>query len=228
MQGIFTAVVHDASGFGKTPEEMDRPYIEAMERGRLQEFLDSLPVAQKVVQKNLVFQTMARALLEQCFGITGFGAYADGGASHIDLTTIATEPVYTEAVSLSGNVQSSNYDTDSVNASYLLWKYFFTMESEPYRIWSDPDGREGYYWRSRFLWLPSHGLMSNIRGARCHYNNDADNGTGSQTGNPSNQYGYRTILGRTRFKDSGGSPITMEKTASQSFLVEYLLKFYSR
>lgn len=223
MQGFFRATVHDASHLGKTPEEMDRPFLEAIKSGTILKFLKSLPVVQQAKTKNQIFHTLPAYLGNQVFGMpdawSGWNGDGSAGLGAMELTTIATEPTYTEFSNVYPT-EKYNFDTSSVGETYTLWKRFIEDQSEPHRIYVDPGGREGYYFRDRFLWLPSDGLMSNIRGARTIYDEDADNAGTS--------YRRHSRFSRTRFKDSGGNPITLEKSTSQSFLVEYILKFFSR
>jgi len=221
MQGFFKATVHDASGLGSTPEEMDRPYLEAIEEGRLSEFLDTLPRVQHVEMPNQIFHTMPACLGNQVFGMPGLNF--DGGVNsaigHIELNVLTTEPTYTEYSTIVRN-EGYDLDSDSVNADHTLWKKLIEGSSEPHRIWVDPSGREGYYYRDRWLWLPSDGLMENIRGARSHWQEDGDGA--------SSLFTDRSWMSRARFKNSGGFPITMEKDVNQSFLLEWILKFFSR
>jgi hypothetical protein len=223
MQGFFKAVVHDASHLGKTPEEKDRPFLEAMKAGKIMEFLDSLPVVQQADTPNQIFHTMPAYLGWAIFGMpdawSGWNGGTNAGLAAMELCTVATEPTYTEWSNVY-SVYRTDFDGESVNATYTLWKRFIEDQSEPHRIWIDAGDREGYYFRDRFLWLPSNGLMPNIRSARPLYDQDADA--------TANGYNRLSRFARTRFKDSGGNPITLEKTADQSFLVEYILKLFSR
>ena len=223
MQGFFKATVHDASHLGKTPEEMDCPYLEAIKAGRLMEFLAELPVVQKVKTQNQVFNTLPAFLGRSVWGMpnlgSGFVANDDDGLAFMELSVLTTEPTYTE-YSTVADTYAHSFDEDSVGAVFTLWKRFIEDHSEPHRIWIDQGGREGYYFRDRFLWLPSDGLMENIRGARTQYQENSDSTTDTIY--------KRSWLSRTRFKNSGGSPVTLEKLTTQSFLIEYILRFFSR
>jgi hypothetical protein len=204
---------------------MDARLLQAKKEGEIDRLLAKLPVVQEARSQNQVLHTMVEFLAYRYFGFSSTdGDWANGspttwGFSGLYLTSTSSEPSYDE---YTGAVRTYVSSLTAFSVSYTIaWKRFVEDAVEPYKLWTDANGvREGLYYRDRFLWLPSQGVINNIRGVRCILRENADGSTG--------EYLSHSYAARVRFKDSGGSPVTLAKTGDQAFLVEYLLKLFSR
>lgn len=219
MQGHFNAMVIDDLGLG------DAPFLEAIKNQDIDGLLKRHPVVARAATPNQVFQPLVQSLLYWIFGLpstySNFGSIGTAGMSRVCLTQQSTEPSfedYTGGYNWSDPTTAAN---DEWSHAANQFRRFDEDKSEPTRVWIDPE-REGYYFRDRFLWLPSDGAFTNIRSIACYGGEDADHGYESYYSV------YQWKCSRTRLKDSGGSPITLQKTASQGFLVEYTVKLFSR
>jgi hypothetical protein len=221
MKGIFHAMVIDDLGKG------DAPFLEALKNQDIDGLLDRHPVVAEAKSENQVYQTVVQWFMSQLFGLPEIGVMdgaVDGGLRYVTLSQKATEPAYDD---YSGTffwrddaIAGDSAEGPWALSSYLYAKRFINDVSESTRVWTDPD-REGYYYRDRFLWLPSHGVFTDIRSIYA---------LGSREPNwtPSTSSNDHFYASRTRLKDSGGNPITLQKSASQGFLVEYVIKLFSR
>ena len=215
MQGHFDAMVIDDLGMG------DAPFLAAIDNQDIDGLLDRHPIAARASTPNQVFQPLVQQILAVIFGMPAVGTNGNGAAA-VALSQLSTEPAYTDHTS----TVYTDYDWFS-SAGGDDWSHvasqfrrFWADRSEPTLIWTDPN-REGYYYRDRFLWLPSNGVFTNIRSIVAYGSDNANNN------NTANNYQYWR-MSRTRLKDSGGNPITLQKSGSQGFLVEYTIKLFSR
>lgn len=215
MQGHFEATVIDDLGLG------DAPFLEAIKNQDIDGLLKRHPIVAKASTPNQVFQPIVQQILSAIFGIPTVGTTGNG-ASIVVLSELSTEPAYTDfsGTSYTDMDWLSGTGADDWSHPSSHHRRFWTDRSEPTLIWTDPD-REGYYYRDRFLWLPSHGVYTNIRSIMAYGNDNANQN------NTVNNYQYWR-MSRTRLKDSGGNPITLQKSASQGFLVEYIIRLFSR
>ena len=218
MQGHFNAMVIDDLGLG------DAPFLEAIKKGDLDGLLKRHPIVARASTPNQVFQPLAEAVLYHVFGLPAtyaFGSIPGTGMRCVALSKLSSEPAFLDHTGGSSLSDDTNANNDQWSHGPTLYKQFDEHKSEPTRIWVGTD-REAYYFRDRFLWLPSEGAFTDIRSINCYGDEDADRGYSSY-------YGKNTWkVSRTRLKDSGGSPITLQKTVSQGFLVEYIVKLFSR
>lgn len=227
LQGFYRAAVHEAGHLGSTPEERDAPYLEAIREGRIMDFLGSLPKSAEARTQNATIQMLPAWLMYLVFGapVTNGEMSSQGtdcGHRGVGLSSESSEPTYTEYSTVSGYTGFNTWlsgQNMATGSSETLWRQALVDNVEPYRVWTDEGGREGYYFRFRVIWLPSDGLITDIRGALSCFGGSPD------VEAPAARY---TGCGRTRFKDSGGNPVTLAKTASQSFFLEHLVKLFTR
>jgi hypothetical protein len=222
MQGFYTATVLDSKGQG------DAPFLEAMKRGNLDPLLTPDRIVKQVKSQNMILQNMMQWLFYECFGAPEVLQFSAGTAGNrglwgVALTTASSEPVYTEK-SGTEYTQTLSIDHDWC-FTYPYRKVIIYDRAEPLRIWADPDGRDGYYFRHRYLWLPSEGSYSNIRSVEVWYCDDADSQYSTKGTNATHYYAN---VARTRIKDSGGTPQSLIKTGDQAFMIEILFKMFSR
>lgn len=211
MQGFVEARVFDAKGLG------DEPFLAACREKRLEAFLQTLPLVQHAKpQSNLLFDMWAATTFARAFpGVPGLPSYwyhgsltGQGAFATVLLRTTATEPSYTESSGTGASPVSPGVDT--VDTTYG-GKRFIEDDAEAHRIYKDPDGREVLWFVSRFLWLPSQGNLVDIKSFSARWSENADSTASEQRG----------FVSRIRFKDSGGVPITLQKSLAQSLLIEY-------
>lgn len=175
------------------------------------EFLSQFHREQEVKGKNLMMDNCAALAFRGLFSgaaITNPFNYDPVGKTLglIALTTHSSEPSYQESYGdafvfpdqINGNVGSGTA------------KRFYADEVEPYLISEGSNGKESLTYRGRWLWLPAQAVSSTIRSICAWYRN------GSSLNQESTD-----IVTRIRLKDSGGSPIEINKTASITLFVEY-------
>lgn len=227
IQGFYKAAVHEAGHLGSTPEERDAQFLAAIKDGTIMDFLDSLPKVDEADTPNLTIQMFPAWLMFLMFNapetnLEMSSAGTDVGVRGVSLSTQSSEPTYTEESTVSG-YQSTGpwFSANDAIGSYGGQRRLLVDNIEPHRIWTDEGGREGVYFRTRHIWLPSYGAMSDIRGALTQFGNDPDHSN-------NNLAGRWARAGRTRFKDSGGNPVTLNKTVNQSFFLEHTIKLFTR
>lgn len=202
-----------------TPARLDELIGPRSERrpGSIDKLLEQWKPVQKAVGKNLIFDRTMAYFLYWVFqeGLTKIDLpdpwdFSGGSGwcpfSSITWETTDTEPTYTEAVSIYTDIQNTTGRVASGCA-----KRFIDDDVENHYIYSDPDGREAITFRSRWLWLPGDFSSNNIRSIAAWW---CENGNYTGTD-------YRNRSSRIRLKDSGGSPIIINKTANQSLFAEY-------
>lgn len=210
MQGFFDVQVKDACGLS------DDAF-----RGLSGKELDRLLARLRTVQhapwhKNLVNDMMAAWLFQHTMSGGGIGFPYDGGGvgggglANLILSQTDAEPGYQD--SWNSSYVNMHEGQDAANTS-SGGKRFYDDQVESHLITLTP-AKEELYFRSRFLYTPSQGVSSNIRSIAYYYSDNADN-TGDND---------RGLFGRVRLKDSGGSPIVVNKTAAQVLLVQVIFK----
>lgn len=214
MSGFATARVFDAPGLS------DDYWKQVIAEKRVSEALEDLPVAQKAQGKNLVNHAFAAYSFIQSF--TGpdildpydFSSGSGRAAlAFVTLQTIDSEPTYTETTLESVPIQSIGSMAGSTAS-----KRFILDDIEDELIRKPIDGRNAVEFRSRWLWLPSQAVSSDIRSFTVYFRQDGvDTGAFISNGR----------IARIRLKDSGGSPVILTKTSSQVLLIEYLFTLVS-
>jgi hypothetical protein len=141
--------------------------------------------------------------------------------ANILLTTEDKTPAY--------NYRRHYHDTYSYENPYTSWpggivsgtgKRFEEDQIEAWEIWQDAGGRESIHFRNKWLYLPSQGSSSTIRGIVIIGREDADS-TGSS------YYHWRVESGYVRFRDANGNKVTLTKNTNEVLLVEYTFTMVS-
>jgi len=211
MQGHFDIFVQDAGGL------KDEDFLKAEQEGRLGALLSGLPVDQEAHAKNTLTHMLTVSIFRRSFA-HGFpnAAYPMERSNNIPLYFIcilntASEPAYTDWYGAYVSIHAVSGSVNTGNAG----KRFIVHDLE-YVIGTDPDGREAIFLQERWLYLPSQVVSSEIRSVGIYW---------SETVNDGND--EKGIVGRVRMKDAGGKPITLDKSASQTLLIQYTLTFVS-
>jgi hypothetical protein len=229
IQGRCQATVRGRPGL------TDEPFLRAKAAGRLLEFFNSLPVAQRSGKtENLAFDNFAGMFFYRTWSSYGApqpetywseGAIAYNGSSilkSVMLMDTSTEPSLQE---FSGTYWGhiSDVHGDSVDTTYA-GKRFVRDDADLHDLVIHPGGRESIVFTSRFLWLPSQNIdgvngLQNIRSVGYFWGSTSNQGASGDS--------RHVMMGRVRLKDSGGTPITMDKTPNQALLIEYEFEFVS-
>jgi hypothetical protein len=146
------------------------------------------------------------------YGFTnGSGVWS--GFAGIYLATLSTEPsyigdVYTQDVNSSGMI----YTPTGIVSNTAVKKFIDECVVTP-DFKSDAGGREAIYAKFKWLYLPGECTSDQIRSLIV-------------VGTPSYvEWDYngrtKTRFAHVRIKDSGGNPVTLNKIATKSLLVEY-------
>jgi hypothetical protein len=219
MHGHFNISLRDARGY-EDPKHWS--CLSPQEQLALH---NSFGEVQRVSCDNQVFDNWAACMFLWMMGggsISNPYNKDDGGGKKIIwgficLLNTSSEPSYTEAsnqvirpTQVSGSVDTA----DSVNAAA---KRFVLDDIDDHTIRSldSLDGREGVQYSARWLYLPYQSNSSVIRSIGVYYNEAQ---SGDEVTTESNDIG---IIARTRLKDGAGNPIVINKTSSQSLLVEW-------
>jgi hypothetical protein len=217
MNGMFNIKLFDNRGL------KDGAFEKAIEGNYLMEQLDDLPVERHLPsQQNRIFDNLANMHLHTIFsgpnpGGTWTYLVNNSPSNHaaiafINLSTDSSVPTgYTEDWTSDTNVNSISNVTSSANTSSGSKRFIEDDITAP-TIWSDT-AREAIHFRNRFLWLPSQGNSSSIRSVAIYAHEDADN--------TSRYYLAVGKVGRVRLRDADGVLTTLNKTSSNSLLVEY-------
>lgn len=218
MQGHFDLQMLHTPG-------LTRELIEAVRReggdSKVEEYLRRFQQEGEWHTDNLVYQIYPGYLFYNAMSATSaYGtAIAGSGLSKIMLTTIASEPAYT-VVNSANIYQASSYDynlPDSpVPGSTSPFKMFVDDCIVAHTIASDAGGRESIYGKFKWLYLPGECTSDQIRSISIW-------GSTTTIGGFSNH----TRHARVRIKDSGGNPVTINKAATKSLLVEYTFTMVS-
>ena len=212
----------------------DRAFQRAIDGGYIMDLLGDLPLQKHCPREkndNMIFDNYAEGMMRLCLsGPTPAHGYWDecwgdsnnAALSRIGLATTSSLPTYTEDFSSNHfySLQTTNHTPDSANTS-SGGKRFIEDDITAPTIWSDTD-REAVHFRNRFLYLPSQGNSSSIRSISIHLNKDADQ---SLTASGSTKYSCK--IGRVRLRDANGVLTTLNKTSSNSLIVEYTFTLVS-
>lgn len=199
----------------------DVDFDEAIAQKEISPLLYSLEPRLELEQRNQLFDHFVPYLFYHG-GWSGAGApvnpfYVSNGAGHtyfgfVFPSTYTSEPTYTEYSGV-----PSRYDLIHIMPGYVDGtagaKWFIRDQIDPWYVWSDPSGQERLYFRQRWLWLPSQAVSSNINSLDIYFIDRADEVDGYDS--------YKSRSGRVRFKDNGGTPVTINKTSAQVLLLEY-------
>lgn len=209
MQGFFDVQVKDARGL---PDEL----FKGLGGEELDRLLAKLPMVQHAPQnKNMIAHWMPAWNFRHVMsgpaigGRWNDGGVGDGGLHKILLASTDSEPTYQDGWQ-SGYVDINEGENNVGSGS---GKRFYDDHTESELITITP-GKEELYMRERFLYTPSQAVSSNIRTISYWYGDNVDS-TGDQDVG---------IFGSVRLKDSGGSPIVINKTAAQVLLVQVIFK----
>lgn len=209
MQGYFDVQTKDLGGLRNedllamlTPEGKFTP--------ELRKLLDDLPTAQHAFGKNLVSDNFASSTFKYCFSgpdISNPYNQGNGILATILIMNTDSEPGYTDATN-----EYTTYNGLSGGQGSNPGKRFIADDVEAHLIVTDSGGRESILFRSRWMYLAAEAVSNDIRSLgvyHCRYGGDS--GSSIERGR----------IARIRLKDSGGSPIIINKTASQVLLIEY-------
>ena len=179
----------------------------------LNRVLDRMYTRQRAKGQNLISDNFAGYTHRFCFSggdITDPYDFDSGNAAlgSILLMTTDSEPTYTDSTN-----QYVDINNISGFAGTSAGKRFIEDDIDPHLQDADPDsnGREAVLFRSRFLYLSTQGNSNNIRSLGIYFSRNADVTTSHE----------RARIARIRLKDSGGTPIIVNKTSSQVLLIEY-------
>jgi hypothetical protein len=209
MQGFFDAQVKDAQGL---PDAL----FKRLKGKELDRLLAMLPTVQHAPEtKNLITDNLPAWIFRHTMsgGAVSWpytdGGVGGGGLCKILLASTDSEPTYQDA--WASGYQNINEGENSVGSG--AGKRFIEDHTESELITITP-AKEELYIRERFLFTPSQAVSNNIRTISYWYGDNAD-ATGDQD---------IGIFGSVRLKDSGGSPIVLNKTAAQVLLVQVIYK----
>jgi hypothetical protein len=202
--GCFNICVQDAGGL------TDEDFLKAKKEGCLDELLAGLPVDQEAQAENTATHMIVIAHFRK--HLTGFpnGAYPMDRVNtsilhHITLLNWASEPYFAYWMSYYGTIHNPSGSVNTGNAGKRFYAHAIETYSE-----KDPTGREGVFVRSRWLYLPSQAVSNQIRAIGVYwgeYVNDNNEDKG--------------MVAWARMKDAGGFPLTLDKSASQTLLIQY-------
>ncbi|MHC4620655.1 MAG: hypothetical protein ACYTEQ_23145 [Planctomycetota bacterium] len=216
MQGHFDIGAYHTPGL--TPEKLETLLgpVELRKPGCVLDLLAQYEKRQEVRGANLVFDHFAEMNLWELFnGPAVPNPYNYGGGfSLVALTTHDAEPTYQE-----------DYGNNFVNGNNLngtvgtgAGKRFYEDQIEPHLIAEDLGGKEAIFFRTRWLWLPAEAVSSNVKSITTWTR---------QINTAASTSSWANIVSRIRLKDSGGNPITINKTASITLFVEYTVTLTS-
>lgn len=211
MQGQFDIYLQDARGY------TDEDFVRAQQEGRLSALLKELPVDQEVHVKNTVTHMMAISQFRRNFagfpgGATPMDRYNNSPLHHILLSYDPSEPAYTDWYSVYSTIHNGPYSVEGSTAG----KRFIGYDVETPFQGVNPSGREEVFTRHRFLYLPSQAISNRIRSVSVWWSEYIQDGNED-----------RGLVARVRMKDAGGQPITLDKSSSQSLLIQYTFSLVS-
>jgi hypothetical protein len=192
----------------------DSDFVLAQKEGRLDELVDSLPVEQEAFAENTATHMMVIANFRKHFAGMPNGAYPMERVNtsilhHVTLLNWASEPYFAYWMSYYGTIHNPSGSVNTGNAGKRFYAHAIETYSE-----KDPTGREEVFARSRFLYLPSQVVSNQIRSLGVYwgeYVNDNNEDKG--------------MVAWARMKDAGGFPLTLDKSASQTLLIQYTFRW---
>lgn len=217
MKGVFDLKLINNRGKG------DQYFQDAINGGYIMEALDDLPIVGRCPKEhnhNMIFDNYAYGVLHDCFssGNSAHGYWDEifddanhAALSFIQLSNTSSLPTYTEDASYQ-NYYDMNHSALTGYVSSSGSKRFIEDDITAPTIWSDT-AREAIHFRNRFLYLPSQGNSNSIKSVAIWAQNDGDKNNTS--------YAWLGKIGRVRLRDSDGVLTTLNKTSSNSLLVEY-------
>jgi len=218
MNGMFDVKLINNRG------KKDGYFEQAIQDGYIMDALDDLPAVRHLPkQQNWIFDNYAGGMIRNILSgpaHTGLweNLYSEtaqnASLAFIMLTTTSTLPTYQEDFTCTdgGNyaIHTTNRDPDSANTSSGSKRFIEDQITSP-TIWTD-SVRETISFRNRWLWLPSQGNSNAIRSISIH---------GCEDGDATSGYMASGRIGRVRLRDSAGLVTTLNKTSSNSLLIEY-------
>ena len=212
MRGHFDVTLLDSGGYS------DEQFKRAIEEKRIDQLLAVLKVEQKLSRRNLIMDNVAGMVFQYSFSgpaiVADYGSYGDNWLNNISLLTKDEDPTYTEDNQWYGGAENGG---DNIGASGST-KRFVVDTVDPHQLAVLSGGREGIYFRSRWLFLPAQGVSNNIRSIGICWCRYASNLTTSID---------RGRIGRVRLKDDQGRNVILNKTSRQVLLVEYELTLFT-
>jgi hypothetical protein len=215
MQGHFELTLLDAAGY--TEQDFQR----ARKKGHLDALLARLVVDQKCEARNKILH----GLVANLFQSAGFGggditnpydhATTHAALGFICLLTTTSEPTYTDTTNQSISIHNVTGTVESTTAG----RRFLSDQIVDHSIYKSSDAREAIHFRSKWLYAPGQATSSNINSVGVYFRQQAQS-------NPPDGYA-NGITARVRIKDSGGNPVTLNKTATKVLLVEYVFTLVS-
>lgn len=215
MKGHFDVTLLDSGGYS------DEQFRRAIDGGRIDQLLAVLKVEQKLSQQNLVNDGAASFCLDHCFSgpqaLSPYYLNSRGMLNNVLLMTTDADPTYgettnqfTEAYSVTGTIGGGS--------SNVAAKRFVADTVDQHQLAVMSGGREGIFFRSRWLWLPYEGVSNDIRSLGVYYSRSSSN-IGSSTD--------RGRIARVRLKDDQGRNVILNKTSRQVLLVEYEFSLFT-
>lgn len=221
MQGVFDVTKFDARGTSE--EEIQR----ALKNGTALQLLEQKCRVKEVYKgvHNRLADNLAGWWLDKLFSLGNCGNYfyqagSAGGIWCIQLTTLSTEPGYTEAWSYTNNYTYDNMHEgpNSVSNSTSA-KRFEEDQIEGWTIWTDPDAHRIHF-KNKWLYTTTQANSNWIRSILIKFAVDSDD--------TNQDYGQgRGQVGRVRLKDANGVPVVITKNSNEFLLVEYQFTLFS-
>lgn len=203
--GRFDIYVQDAGDL------KDEDFVQAEKEGRLNQLLDEMPVAQEAHGENTLTHMIVVAYFRKLF--TGFpnAAYPMERANtsifhHITVLNWSDEPYFNYWMSYNGYIHNPSGNVNSSNAGKRFVAHDIELLCD-----TDPSGREAVFMRERWLYLPSQVVSNSIRSIGVYWS-EYINDTGNED---------RGMVAWVRMKDAGGMPLTLNKSSSQTLLIQY-------
>lgn len=204
MQGRFDIYLQDARGL------TDEDFIQARREGRLKSLLKGLPVDEEVHCDNQVMHMYPIAIWREAMN-HGFpsGAYPMERGAGIPFYSICilsdtSEPAYTDWFSGYWDLNNMSYNVGNSPGKR------FVAHDEELLVDVGADSRESVFLRERWLYLPSQVVSNQIRSVGVYWCENITDGSDE-----------RGMVARVRMKNAGGQPITLNKSSSQTLLIQY-------
>lgn len=221
--GHVTGLLQDARGY------TDADFNEARKEGCLVELLESLPVELETQGKNQLLFPLNGKVFYYEFGapFTGVQSTAQGNyLIQVYLGIDTTQKDWDDEEAQGFRTLNSNM-IDQLTGTPGLTSGKFTVAVasngavEEFRLTEEsntPTGLRAIHIQHSWLWLPSEANATNIRTVRIVGSDDPNEFATAQF--------FQTYM-HHRFVDSGGNPITISKTSSQTFMVRWKQTFKS-